>query len=86
MGSKIARLSATPVRILKSRDSKGREKYVKAVAKYMEDHRVLQRLMEVSTAEAPDQAKIEAIDRDITQAMTPLRRFERCTHHRSVLR
>jgi hypothetical protein len=36
----------------------------------MEDHRVLQRLLEVSEAQEPDQAKIEAIDRDITRAMT----------------
>jgi hypothetical protein len=66
MGGDLASLSETPIRILKSRDSKGCKAYVEAVAKYMEDHRVLQRLMEVSEAENSDQAKIEAIDRDIT--------------------
>ncbi len=35
----------------------------------MEDHRVLQRLMEVSGAAEPDVEKIEAIDRDISRAM-----------------
>ena len=70
IGGDLASLSATPVRILKSRDSKASEAYVEAVAKYMEDHRVLQRLMEVSEAEHPNQEKIEAIDRDITRAMT----------------
>jgi hypothetical protein len=35
----------------------------------MEEHHVLQRLMEVSSASEPDEAKIGAIDRDITQAM-----------------
>jgi methylphosphotriester-DNA--protein-cysteine methyltransferase len=65
----MAVLSATPIRILKSREIKGREKYVELVAKYLEDHRVLQRLMEVSEAAEPDNAKIEAIDRDISRAM-----------------
>jgi exonuclease III len=69
MGGDLASLSATPVRILKSRDSKASEAYVEAAAKYLEDHRVLQRLMEVSEADKPDQQKIEAIDRDITRAM-----------------
>jgi hypothetical protein len=69
MGGDLASLSATPVRILWSRDSKGRDMYVEAVAKYLDDHRVLQRLMEVSKASVPDVAKIEAIDRDISQAM-----------------
>jgi hypothetical protein len=58
MGGDLASLSASPVRILKSRDAKASEEYVKAVAKYLEDHRVLQRLMEVSEAEQPDQQKI----------------------------
>jgi hypothetical protein len=69
MGGDLAALSATPIRILKSRDIKGRKQYVDLVAKYLEDHRVLQRLMEVSKAAEPDQAKIEAIDRDISRAM-----------------
>jgi exonuclease III len=69
MGGDIASLSATPVRILRSRDVRGREKYVEAVAKYMEDHQVLQRLMEISTQLVPDEENIEAIDRDITRAM-----------------
>jgi hypothetical protein len=69
MGGDLAALSATPIRILKSHDIKGCEKYVELVAKYLEDHRVLQRLMEVSKAKEPDNAKIEAIDRDISRAM-----------------
>ena len=69
MGGDLAILSATPVRILRSRDSKASAKYVEAVAAYMEDHRVLQRLVELSTAEHHDEAKIEAIDRDISRAM-----------------
>jgi hypothetical protein len=43
--------------------------YVEAVAKYLDDHRVLQRLMAVSEAAEPDHALIEAIDRDISRAM-----------------
>jgi hypothetical protein len=35
----------------------------------MENHRVLQRLVELSTMDQPDEAKIEAIDRDISRAM-----------------
>jgi hypothetical protein len=35
----------------------------------MEEHRVLQRLMELSAQPEPDELKIEAIDRDITRAM-----------------
>jgi hypothetical protein len=42
MGGDLAELSATPILILKARDIKGRETYVKAVAKYLEDHQVLQ--------------------------------------------
>jgi hypothetical protein len=59
MGGDLASLSATLVRILKARDGKGREKYVEAVAKYMEDHRILQRLLEVSEPQEPDVKKIE---------------------------
>jgi hypothetical protein len=51
------------------RDLKGRQTYVKAVAKYMEDHRVLQRLVQLSSEQEPDEAKMEAIDRNITRAM-----------------
>ena len=69
MGGDLAILSATPVRILRARDSKAREEYVEAVAKYMEDHRVLQRLLEISKSETPDTTKIETIDRDISRAM-----------------
>jgi chorismate mutase len=69
MGGDLASLSSTPIRLLKSRDIKGRAKYVKVVAKYLEDHRVLQRLMEVSNSVELDTEKIEAIDRDITRAM-----------------
>jgi exonuclease III len=69
IGGDLASLSATPVRILRSRDVKGREKYVEAVAKYMEDHRVLQRLLEVSESPTPEVEKIEKIDRDISRAM-----------------
>jgi hypothetical protein len=35
----------------------------------MEDHTILQRLMELSTQQKPDKEKIEAIDRDISRAM-----------------
>lgn len=69
MDGDLASLSATPVQILKAKDLRGREKYVKVVANYMEDHRVLQQLMELSTTQEPDEAKIEAIDRDISRAM-----------------
>jgi exonuclease III len=69
MGGDLAHLSATPVCILKSRDAKARELYVELVAKYLEDHRVLQRLLEVSDAHEPNIEKIEAIDRDISRAM-----------------
>jgi hypothetical protein len=69
MGGDLAMLSATPIQILKSRDIKGREQYVELVAKYLEDYRVLQRLIEVSEAEEPNNAKIEAIGRDISRAM-----------------
>jgi hypothetical protein len=69
MGGDLAVLLATPVRILRATDVKGREKYVKAVAKYMEDHMVLQRLLKVTEATTPNVAKIEAIHRDISRAM-----------------
>jgi hypothetical protein len=79
MGGDLASLPATPVRILKSRDSKGREAYVEAVAKYMEDHCILQCLMEVSEAADPDQDKIEAIDCDIMRAMAhAIKKIEKC--------
>jgi hypothetical protein len=69
MGGSLATLSATPVHILRSKDTKGREQYVEHVAKYLEEHRVLQRLMEVSTATKPDTNKIESIDHNISLAM-----------------
>jgi hypothetical protein len=42
LGGDLASLSATPVRILRSKDGKAREQYVEHVAKYLEEHRVLQ--------------------------------------------
>jgi hypothetical protein len=69
MGKDLVDLLATPVGILKARGIKGREKYVEPVTKYMEDHRVLQRLMEVSKAQEPHVEKIEAVNRDISCAM-----------------
>jgi hypothetical protein len=69
MGCELASLSATPVRILRFIDTKGREQYVEHVSKYLEDHRALQRLLQVNEALEPDLAKIAAIDRHITRAM-----------------
>ena len=69
MGGDLASLSATPVRILCSRDLKASEEYVEAVAKYLEEHRVLQQLTEVSAMPTVDIPKIEAINQDITRAM-----------------
>jgi hypothetical protein len=70
MGGDLALLSATPVRILRSRNSKASAKYVEAVATYMEEHRVLRRLVELSTAKHHDEAKIKAINQDISCAMS----------------
>jgi signal transduction histidine kinase len=39
------------------------------MSKYMEDHRILPRLMEITSRPNPDQETIEAIDRDIYRAM-----------------
>jgi hypothetical protein len=71
MGGDLASLSTTPVQILRAHDSKASKKSVEAVAKYMEEERMLQRLVEISTEVTPDEdeEKIEAIDRDILRAM-----------------
>lgn len=57
MGGDLACLSATPVRILRARDTKGRAMYVAALSKYLDDHRVLQRLLAVSEASEPATSK-----------------------------
>jgi hypothetical protein len=43
------------------KDTKGWEQYVACIAKYMEEHRVLQQLMEVSAAAQTDVEKIEEL-------------------------
>ena len=68
-GGDPAILSPNPVRILHSRDTKGSTQYVEAVDKYMQEHRLPQRLESMDLGEGDDPEYAEAIDRDITRAM-----------------
>ncbi len=68
-GGDPAELAPNPVRILHSRDEKGCDQYVKAVHKYLVDHKVLARLAALSDSITPNMDECEQIDRDITRAM-----------------
>ena len=69
LGGDPAVLSPNPVRILHSRDKKGSEQYVKSVDKYMQDHKLEQRMVALATSGAEDIEKGESIDRDISRSM-----------------
>jgi hypothetical protein len=62
LGGIPAVLSHNPVRILHSRDAKGSEQYVKAVNKYMKDHRLEQWMTRLGTDGGEDQKIGEAAD------------------------
>jgi exonuclease III len=68
-GGDPAELAPNPVRILHSRDAKGCDQYVKAVYKYLVDHRVPARLAALSESISPNMEECERIDNDITRAM-----------------
>jgi hypothetical protein len=68
-GGDPAELAPNPVRILHSRDEKGCDQYVKAVHKYLVDHKVLAQLAALSDSISPNMEECKRIDRDITRAM-----------------
>jgi hypothetical protein len=68
-GGGPAELAPNPVRILHSRDEKGCDHYVKAVHKYLVDHKVPERIAKMDASDNPNMEECERIDNDITRAM-----------------
>jgi hypothetical protein len=68
-GGNPAKLAPNPVQILHSQDKKGCDQYVKAVHKFLVDHKVPARLAALSDSTSPNMEECKRIDRDITRAM-----------------
>ena len=72
-GSQPVQLPAQKVKGIKSKNSKTRRKYIFHLDKYLNDHKVHERLHRAETEEVPA-SFLERIDKDITQGMAYARK------------
>ena len=67
-GNVIDAVYNTKGRSLHSKDSKQTPKYLKAVDKHLEEHKIYQRIIKLMNSKTHNHREAEAIDGEITQA------------------